>query len=432
MLSPRKTNSRLAEKCLTPIASATPTKGRTQRDTTENLYSPHPVAICNSEIPDNSATTQQHTPNFNSISPPVLRSADSNYTPNRNPNAFSNVEKESKLHDGDEKVDNSDNGTGILSPNSFLNVIFSPVLNYVGWGETNAVVDEEVLGADEAYISPARSVGTPTEKTSREELMSPTKHSTEVSVEPVEGEITSSRMYHEEDVQIAEKDDSEKADNGDGDAFNPYAFIKSLPPYHTVAPATRVKFALPPKENDAPRISLVLDLDETLVHCSIEPIPNADMTFPVNFNGVEYSVYVRKRPHFEHFLRSVCEKFEVTIFTASQEVYAKKLLDILDPEGKYIKYRLYRDSCLPVEGNYLKDLTVLGRDLAHTVLVDNSPHAFGYQVENGIPIESWFDNDNDTELLKLLPFLDRLTKHQDVRDVILNQFKLHDLIKRAK
>ena len=128
MLSPRKTNSRLAEKCLTPIASATPTKGRTQRDTTENLYSPHPVAICNSEIPDNSATTQQHTPNFNSISPPVLRSADSNYTPNRNPNAFSNVEKESKLHDGDEKVDNSDNGTGILSPNSFLNVIFSPVL----------------------------------------------------------------------------------------------------------------------------------------------------------------------------------------------------------------------------------------------------------------------------------------------------------------
>ena len=239
-------------------------------------------------------------------------------------------------------------------------------------------------------------------------------------------------MYHEEDEQIAEKDDAEKDENEDDDAFNPYAFIKSLPPYHTVAPATRMKFALPPKENDAPRISLVLDLDETLVHCSIEPIPKADLTFPVNFNGVEYTVYVRKRPHFEHFMRSVSDKFEVTIFTASQEVYAKKLLDILDPESKYIKHRLYRDSCLPVQGNYLKDLTVLGRDLAHTVLVDNSPHAFGYQVENGIPIESWFDNDNDTELLKLLPFLDRLTKHQDVRDVILNQFKLHDLIKRSK
>ncbi len=46
----------------------------------------------------------------------------------------------------------------------------------------------------------------------------------------------------------------------------------------------------------------------------------------------------------------------------------------------------------------MKDLNVLDRDLKRTVLVDNSPHAYAYQIDNGIPIESWFDDDHDTEV----------------------------------
>lgn len=236
-----------------------------------------------------------------------------------------------------------------------------------------------------------------------------------------------------EESSDAEDDFNEYDDDSSEveEEFNPYLFIKRLPIYSTVAPFD-LQVHLPPKEKDDPPLTLVLDLDETLVHCTVEPnTPNVDMVFPVVFHGMEYQVQVKKRPYLEEFLERVYKEFEVVVFTASQRVYADELLDRIDPEKKYIKHRMFRESCLPVEGNYLKDLNVLGRDLSAAVLVDNSPHAFGYQIDNGIPIESWFDDPHDTELLKLEQFLRTLKGAQDVRPLVRAKFQTHRLINEA-
>lgn len=212
--------------------------------------------------------------------------------------------------------------------------------------------------------------------------------------------------------------------------FNPFSFIKSLPPLtHCVPP--RTTFLLPRQTRHSKKKTLVLDLDETLVHSCLGGDCSPDFTFTVKVGMIEHKVAVRVRPHLQTFLARVADLFEVVVFTASQQVYAQQLLDIIDPTRSLIRHRIYRDSCVVWEGNYLKDLTVLGRDLAHTIIIDNSPQAFGFQVSNGIPIESWYDDINDVELLKLLPFLEKAARVEDVRPLIEAEFALQSLIDAA-
>ncbi|TMW96554.1 hypothetical protein EJD97_007184 [Solanum chilense] len=200
------------------------------------------------------------------------------------------------------------------------------------------------------------------------------------------------------------------------ECFDPHIFIRNLP---DILERPNI---LPNESETCKPITLVLDLDETLVHSTLEHCDDADFTFPVFFSMKEHIVYVKQRPHLHTFLERVAEMFDIVIFTASQSIYAKQLLDILDPDGKIISRRAYRESCIFSDGSYTKDLTVLGVDLAKVVIVDNSPQVFRLQVNNGIPIKSWFDDPSDSALISLLPFLETLADADDVRPIIAKKF----------
>ena len=79
-----------------------------------------------------------------------------------------------------------------------------------------------------------------------------------------------------------------------------------------------------------------------------------------------------------------------------------------------MQYR--RESCCPYEGNYVKDLQCLGRDLSTTIIVDNSPHSYVFQPENAVPIGTFIDDMGDQELLEITPILMGVEPVDDVRE----------------
>lgn len=165
--------------------------------------------------------------------------------------------------------------------------------------------------------------------------------------------------------------------------------------------------------------TLVLDLDETLVHSSTTHIHKYDFRFAVTTRSQtpqSLEVFVRVRPFIKEFLRFASKYYEVVVFTASlREVkkadqYANPLLDRLDA-NRFIDYRLFREHCTLVDGSYTKDLSLLGRDLKDVILMDvdaidkNSTLSFKINPENGLLVRSFFSDSRDKELIRLMPLL---------------------------
>jgi RNA polymerase II subunit A small phosphatase-like protein len=182
------------------------------------------------------------------------------------------------------------------------------------------------------------------------------------------------------------------------------------------------------KPRDRGKKCLVLDLDETLVHSSFKPVPNADYIIPVEIENVVHRVYVLKRPGVDEFMRRMAELYEIVIYTASLSKYADPLLDQLDPHN-VISWRLFREHCVFHEGHYVKDLSIIGRPLEDSIIIDNSPMSYMFHPGSAIAVPSYIDDPSDRYLDHMTPFLEHLVHVDDIRQHMMRYDPLGPMIK---
>jgi CTD small phosphatase-like protein 2 len=94
-----------------------------------------------------------------------------------------------------------------------------------------------------------------------------------VSSDTVDHQLPAHHIYN-----LDEEGEGEEEED-DSDVFNPYQFIAGLPKHSTVMVPNKIVL---PSATSSDRITLVLDLDETLVHCTVDPVENPDLVFPVS------------------------------------------------------------------------------------------------------------------------------------------------------
>jgi RNA polymerase II subunit A-like phosphatase len=123
------------------------------------------------------------------------------------------------------------------------------------------------------------------------------------------------------------------------------------------------------------KLSLIVDLDQTVIHTTCERTigewkedpdnPNHDAVKDVqsfqladdNIAGVgANSYYVKMRPGLKDFFDRVSQMYEMHVYTMATRAYAQKVVEIIDPERKY-----FGDRILSRDENYTDKLKSLQR-----------------------------------------------------------------------
>lgn len=185
---------------------------------------------------------------------------------------------------------------------------------------------------------------------------------------------------------------------------------------HLCAQQASEEILLPTRSQElSERHTLVLDLDDTLVHVRSHRESYKDVEVDISEAEVPTFVYVQLRPGLLEFLSTAYTLFEVVLFTAAQQSYAEPICVATGITAK-THWRLYRHHCSVRRMRRVKDLSRLGRDLARVAILDDSPQP-DYRA-NAIPISAWSGQQFDSALERLQPVLRDLAAAPHVPDFL--------------
>jgi len=136
----------------------------------------------------------------------------------------------------------------------------------------------------------------------------------------------------------------------------------------------------------------------------------------------------QKRPGVDIFVSQIgYPEFELVVYTTENAMTFYPIVDGLDPENKYIMYRLFRDATRYVDGHHTKDLFALNRDLKKVIVVDWDENTVSENRDNALILKKWEGDNSDRQLIGLTQLLQAI-KQSDVDDVreVLRYYKQHD------
>lgn len=177
---------------------------------------------------------------------------------------------------------------------------------------------------------------------------------------------------------------------------------------------------------------LILDMDETLLHTECfrdnDYIPEGsyNFKFPLGAEDDETWYFTIKRPFIDELMKYAFDNFKVAIWTAGGSDYASTVIEKCGIDVNKLEFFWTRERCTMKfdymsQSNYgeknLGKVKNLGWDLDRVLIVDDVRMTANNNYGNLIKISSYLNSSKDTELLKLISYLETIKDEPNYRTI---------------